>query len=381
MPEGFKEVTHASWLGRIGGALKGILVGLVLFLVAFPLLFWNEGRAVRRHQTLEEGGGAVVSVPADRVDAGNEGKLVHLTGTAVTDATLSDAAFGVSARGVRLKRTVEMYQWQERAKSTTSKQVGGGTETTTTYTYTKTWSATLLSSADFKKPQGHRNPEAMPYDSVEYTAEHVRLGAFTLSPSLVRKIDNFTSLPVPGDAPLPEALRGKGTVHDGGFYLGGDPTSPQVGDVRVRFAVVRPGEVSLIARQARDTFEPYATQAGGTIELLQPGVHTAEAMIRHEQESNVILTWVLRLAGFLLMLFGLALVFRPLSVVADVLPILGSLVGVGTGLIAFLVAFSLSLATVAIAWIAYRPLLGAALLVAAAGLALGIGRRLARRPG
>ena len=43
----FTEVTQQSWFSRITGAVKGILVGLVLFVVSFPLLFWNEGRAVQ----------------------------------------------------------------------------------------------------------------------------------------------------------------------------------------------------------------------------------------------------------------------------------------------------------------------------------------------
>ena len=43
----FTEVEHVSWFGRIGGAFKGILVGLIMFVAAFPLLFWNEGRSVK----------------------------------------------------------------------------------------------------------------------------------------------------------------------------------------------------------------------------------------------------------------------------------------------------------------------------------------------
>ena len=103
----FTEVTSNSWFSRIGGAIKGVIVGLVLFVVAFPLLFWNEGRAVTRYKTLKEGGGAVVSVSAESVDAAHAGKLVHVTGKAVTDATLRDPDFGVSAQALKLKRVVK----------------------------------------------------------------------------------------------------------------------------------------------------------------------------------------------------------------------------------------------------------------------------------
>ena len=72
------------------------------------------------------------------------------------------------------------------------------------------------------------------------------------------------------------------------------------------------------------------------------------------------------------MLVGLNLILKPLPVLADVLPILGDILRVGTGIIAFLSAAILSLVTVAIAWVVYRPLLGIALLVLAAGLAIAV---------
>jgi hypothetical protein len=91
-------------------------------------------------------------------------------------------------------------------------------------------------------------------------------------------------------------------------------------------------------------------------------------MIREAQQSNRILTWLLRLGGFLLMFIGFTLVFKPLSVTADVLPILGSIVGAGTGLVAFLLAAALSLVTIAVAWFVYRPVLGVILIAVAVGL-------------
>ncbi len=370
------EVTHESWFGRIGGAIKGLLVGIILFLVAFPLLFWNEGRAVKRYKTLKEGGGAVVSVASDRVDPGNTGRLIHTTGKADTGAQLTDPVFGVSANALKLNRVVEMYQWTETSQSKTQKKLGGGTDTVKTYSYSKTWSDTPISSADFKDPSEHQNPGSIPFESSELIADEVTLGAYLLSASLVGKIQTFESLPLGSDTPLPQQLEGKAKLHDSGFYIGAAPESPQVGDMRVKFKVVKPTEVSVIAKQVDRTFEPYATKAGGTIELLQTGVHTAAAMIQEAQDSNKMLTWIVRLIGFILMFVGLNMVFKPLSIIADVLPILGDIVGAGTGIISFLFATILSLITIAIAWIVYRPLLGIILLVVAVGLAAAIKGRL-----
>jgi hypothetical protein len=374
--DSFTEVTSESWFSRIGGAIKGILVGLVLFVVAFPLLFWNEGRSVRQYKILKEGGGAVVSVSSDNVDAANAGKLIHVTGKASTEATLTDPVFGVTATALKLKRVTEMYQWKESSESHTKKTLGGGTETAKTYTYSKTWSDKLIDSADFKEPTDHQNPGSLPYESTEHIADVVTCGAFTLSAPLVGRINNFESLALGNNTPLPEPLQGKAILHDGGFYLGADPTSPKIGDARIKFKIVKSTEVSVMASQVGSTFQPYRTKSSGNIELLQTGVFTADAMIQRAQEENATLSWILRLVGFILMLLGLNMMFRPLSVLADVIPILGDIVGVGTGLISFLLAVVLSLMTIAVAWIVFRPLLGLILIVAATGLTVAIKRKL-----
>jgi hypothetical protein len=367
--DSYTEVTEQSWFSRIGGAFKGIIFGLLLFLAAFVLLFWNEGRAVKTYKTLKEGSGIVVSVPADRVDPANQGKLVHLSGRAVTEATLADPVFGVSANALKLRREVEMYQWQERSHSEEKKKVGGGTETVTTYSYSKVWSGHAISSSSFKKSSGHENPGSMPYQDAEQLADKVTLGAFTLPASLVGKIGGAQQLPVSSEIPLPEELAGRAERQDGGFYLGENPASPQIGDVRIKFEIVPQQEISVVAQQSGSSFTPYQSKAGGSIELLQEGMKSAAAMFEKAQSDNTILTWLLRAGGFFLMFLGLSMMLKVLSVLADVLPFLGNLVGAGTGIISFLIAGVLSLLTIAVAWITFRPLLGIGLLAAAAVLA------------
>src|SRR3954452_5853960 len=150
MADSYREVSSEGWGSRLGKAVKGVVVGLVLFLVSFPLLFWNEGRAVHRAQDLEEGTKNVVSISADKADQANNGKLVHLTGKAEPKGTLTDPDFGVSVHAIRLTRTVEMYQWKEEKKEEKKKKLGGGEETVTTYNYNKGWSDDLQDSSKFK---------------------------------------------------------------------------------------------------------------------------------------------------------------------------------------------------------------------------------------
>ena len=359
------EVTSQSWFSRLGKAFKGILLGGVLFLVAFPLLFWNEGRAVHRAQALEEGSGMVISVAANSVDAANDGKLVHVSGKATTNETLSDPAFGITAKGLKLKRKVEIYQWMETSKSKTEKKLGGGTETVTTYSYAKKWSGSAIDSGKFKNPDNHSNPAVMPYQSEYYVAGEVELEAYSLPKFVVDQINRYSTLPISAGIQLPEEIKDTARNQNGTLYIGGNPTAPQVGDMRVSYEVVKPLDVSLIAKQVGNTFEPYRTRSGGSIQLMQTVIHSAESMFESAETSNVILTWILRFVGFIIMALGLKLVFKPLPVIADVLPIAGNIIGAGTGLVANILAAAFSLITIAIAWVFYRPLIGLALIAIA----------------
>jgi Transmembrane protein 43 len=378
----FTEVTGQSWGSRLIEAIKGVLFGVVLFVASFVLLFWNEGRTVRTAKSLAEGASAVVSVSSDRVGPANEGKLVHMTGEATTTETLSDPAFGVSVPAIKLERRAEMYQWEETKKSQSKSKLGGGKETVTTYTYSQDWSPRLIDSSAFKEPKGHQNPPAMGAESQSWTAKKVTLGAFTLSDAQVSMLNKTETLTLNEKAAtsFPAEVKARFKFNDGGYYMGADPSSPAVGDTRVTFQVVRPATVSLVGRQISDTFEAYQAKAGGSILLLNYGTVSADSMFKTAEESNQTLAWILRLVGYLMMAIGLFMIFRPFEIVADVLPILGTLVGVGAALFAGVTAACLTLLTIALSWLYFMPLLGVPLLIlAAAGIAglihLGLKRK------
>lgn len=365
------ETSSQGWLSRLGGAVKGIFVGLIMVIAAFPLLFWNEGRAVKTAKSLDEGRGAVVTTDSGRVDPAKEGKLVHTTGRAKSTETLTDPVFNVSVTAIGLKRKVEMFQWKESSKSESKNKLGGGTETVTTYSYAKEWSDSFIDSSKFKNPQGHRNPSSMAYKSEKWTAGKVTLGAYTLTPAQAAQISGDE--PVKAAAPLSSLENAKRIVeHDGGLYVGENPNSPQVGDMRIKFTQVGESDITIVAKQVGSTFEPYRAKAGSTVDLQRKGIVSADDMFQAAKESNTVMTWILRGVGFILMMMGFSMMLKPLSVLASVVPLFGDIIGAGTGIIAFLMASVLSLITIAVAWIFYRPLLAIALLAAVGGALYGI---------
>ncbi len=369
MSDRFTVTTSQSWFSRIAQSIKSVLFGLILFIASFPLLFWNEGRAVKTARSLSEGAGAVVSVSADAVVPTNEGKLVHLASPVTTDGPVADDEIGVEADGVVLRRNVEMFQWIEEKRSETRKKLGGGEETVTTYEYKKDWSDEPVDSSSFQEPGGHENPNGFPLPPEGFVADPVRVGAFVMSDEQIGKLSGEQDLPLADDfqPTLPESLADQAQISQGKIFVGADPASPVIGDFRISYQVIAPQSVSLIGVQTGDTFAPYQAEAGDTVLLVEEGNHTSEAMFKAAQDANKVLGWILRGAGFVAMFLGLFLVFRPIAVLGDIVPLFGSLLGVGVGLFSFLVAAVLSFITIAIAWIFVRPVLGIALLLVAGG--------------
>lgn len=374
MTDRYTREETVGYGSRVKQSFGGALVGIAMFVVAFPLLFWNEGRAVAEHKALREGAGAVVAVQPAPLDPANEGKLVHVAGLARGSDALVDPTFGMRAEGIALAREVEMFQWVERKETRTEKQLGGSEKRVTTYEYDTKWSDDAIDSDRFEHRDGHRNPGRFPFEANRVRADPVRLGDFVLTPRYVDDIGNATPLaPAPGQ--LPPNLAASFQVDGGRLVTSRDPAKPAVGDVRVSFSVVPQQTVSAIGVQRAGRIEPYVASNGRDVALLESGEVPAERMFAHAQSRASALTWALRGVGFALMWFGLSAALGWLSTVLDVLPILGTLVQKGIGIVSALIALPFAMLTIALAWFVYRPLLSAVLVAVAIGAFVLLRRR------
>ena len=402
----YTETTQTSWGSRLGGAFKGMVTGIVLVVVGTILLYWNEGRTVKTGGAINEARSVAVKVDdISRVDPALAGKVIYATGRADTRDVLTDPIFGASATAIDISRRVEYYQWQEHSRQETRKKLGGGEETVTTYTYTREWVGGPIDSGSFKDPEYQgRNKVLASYEDETLYAPNVTFGGYTLPDFLKRSIGGAVPLdlvldedrkkaifeglsvePGPvGNAALPAvsssdpasldaALMGSVSgvvppqdryIHAQGnvLYLGEKPGSPQVGDIRVTFTQTPPADVSIIAQVAGNTFEEFTATNGYTFSRLSMGTVGMERMFAGAESDNAIMAWILRVVGTIVVIAGLGTILHPLSVIADVIPILGSIVGVGTGLVAFLLGLAWSLLVIAVAWIRFRPVLAASLL-------------------
>ncbi|MGH8048778.1 MAG: TMEM43 family protein, partial [Chthoniobacterales bacterium] len=246
--------------------------------------------------------------------------------------------------------------------------------------YEKDWSGALIDSSDFKQPEGHSNPTAMIAGTETFTAPDATLGAFTVPEDIIGLMNGDSSIKPTQENfdALSDELKTTGHLTSSGYYFGKDPAAAAIGDQKATFEILKPGTFSILAQQNGSTFQPFQTKAGDPIQRVESGTVDAKLMLAHAQAENNILTWVLRLAGLVVMWIGFALIFKPLSVIADVIPFLGSIVGAGGGLVALLISMVVTFITIAIAWLVVRPLLGGSLLVVA-GVVLALAFKAALR--
>ncbi len=368
--DSFTETEEVGWGSRLKDSIGSAVGGGVLFLASFVILFSNEGCSVKNAKAIKEGAKSVISLPSvEKIDPANNAKLVHFSGKTELGGKLTDTDTGISVDAIKLTRSVEMYQWHESKETKTEKKIGGGETKTHTYTYKKEWSSSLIDSSGFKKPEGRRNPASMPLGELKLINEDIKVGAFSIPSGLASGLSDADDLKI-----TPQQNFGLSaqfaTLYkvqpDGSLYKG-TPENPAIGDVRIFYETVPAQEVSIIAAQNGNTVAQHQTTEDRTTFLIASGNVTADAMFKTQAEGNKMMTWVLRLVGFMAMAFGLYMVFKPLATVADVLPFLGNLLEFGLGIFSFLIALFLSLITIAIAWIFYRPLLGIALLVLGVG--------------
>ena len=376
MPDQVTVTTSKGWFSRIGGAFAGVLIGIVLIFGCVWGLAWNEGNAVKVARGLTEGAGAVVEAAASPIDPANDQKLVHVAGDIAVTAPLEDNEFGVSAAGVKLSRTAETYQWQEESKSESRTKLGGGEETVTTYTYSKVWSASAIDSSEFNTPAGHENP-APTFESAEVFATDAVLGGYQLEENVLAQVGGAQPLNLSAQSETIAAAIGETPSHEvsgGTIFIGENSRAPVVGDTRISYEVTPAQEITVVARQNGDNFLEYRARNGSEFLLVADGDIPAADMFQSAQDANTMIAWIIRVVGMVLLMVGFGLILAPFGVLADVLPLAGTIVRMGTGLIGFVLGLIVGTVTIALAWLAFRPVTTLIILAIGGGVAFAVYR-------
>jgi hypothetical protein len=183
-----------------------------------------------------------LAVPSDKIDPANEGRQISLSGDLGVNTPATDSQLGITAEAVMLLRYAEMLQWRE--------QCTGGKNCT----YQQVWSPQLISSAKFREPDGHKNPDRLPLTTARFSSSDVRLGAFKVDAAVLgnyRLDESLKIKPLPfkvSSAQLPSNLATTFRDYNGALYAG-DPEHRKVGDVRVSYRIIPAAKVDLVGIQ------------------------------------------------------------------------------------------------------------------------------------
>ena len=375
-------------------------------IISIILLVRNEKNYVEQKAALNEWASIVQETSSDQIDSSLEWKEIHLYWeTASSDETLKDDVFGIVSDDLKLKRTVEMYQWYEEEKEECHDNYWWSEDCTTTYTYDTEWNEEAIDSSRFYKSQWHENPSTREYESAQRVKSPITLWVYTLSDTFINKLDKYSTVNLSEqNITTPEKYRlvveqvaqGETTdvednnnsylygddtetstntavVSNEKFHINGnqiyiwlDPTKPTVWDLRITFSSVKPSTVSIVWKQVWKELTSYSTSNWRSIALLEQGSVTAEDMFLHAQQANKTMTWILRFLGLLLMFCGFSAMLKFIETLAKVLPFLANIIWIWTGIVALCLTLVVWFITIWIAWIVVRPIVWICCLVVAA---------------
>jgi hypothetical protein len=346
MADSFSTTTTTGYGSRIVNSIKGVVIGFILFIASFIVIYWNEGRvdlsAIAKTSTEISSTSVINNTPY-------AGKLISTNGIVNSEQIIGDNLYLNPDRFIAAERKVEMYSWIEKSESRSKTNTGGSETTTTTYTYSKDWTENPKSSSDFKQPAGHENPKKG-LDGYINKVDTATIGTYKLDPKSIT-LPSFTKFPLNSQ----NVTINDGAVIANDTYLfiekgrGGTFDSPEIGDLRVGYNVLRSGFDGVVfGKLSGDKIEPYFDK-GVTLYRLFTGTRDQAISTLHTEYTTLL--WIFRLVGFMLMWFGLSALFGPISVILDFFPIFGSISRTLIGVITFIVAFVLSIITIVVSMI------------------------------
>ena len=333
----------------------GILGGLLILVIGIGLLWYNEGRTVASQSTINEARKNYKDVKSDTIDDKNEGKLIATKGKLdLSEAgTLTDTTFGISAKGAKLVRTVEVYQWKESCETDDNDNKK--------CTYEKVWESGLIDSSEFEE-SGHTNPTSLLYETETFIADNVKLGSFYLPEELIRSLSTNKKK---NNNNLTEEYKNniEGIVVSGNYLTNVKDNNPEIGNIRISYSYLDEETISVMAVQSGNTFEAYTSKKGKDVYKIMKGNYTGAQILEKMTKTNNTWKWILRALGILLIISGFNSMFSFITNLTDRIPVLGKIVSGATNLISTVLGLGLSLIIIAIAWFRFRPILSIILIL------------------
>ena len=369
--------TRQSFFKKMFNSIIAALIGILLFLGSFVVIYFNEGK---------ENLGAVAEEAIEITQAEHnleKGSLICINGNLNADIYATDTYLKEN-NYIIINRKVEMYAYSENAKSEERDTLGGGSETTTTYTYDKRWTSTgwLEEPSKWKGPVATRPSLPTNYENwiitatnsnslkdLESRASGLSLGRYSVTGNPVFSGQNSLAL---SEANVDEITGVLDYAITSDYILIANqgeisPSEPTLGDIRIMYTVVRAEDTGILFGAIdNDVISGFNTPKGNTFLRFFNETDSREEAIEILGKEYKLLLWVFRIIGFLLMYIGLILMSGPLTKFMSIVPIFSRITSFVFGVIAFFIALILTTIMILISIILHNVWLsiGAGLLIA-----------------
>ncbi|GEM_PF-638601 len=366
------KVERKSFGSKILSSFVTAIIGLVVFLGSFVVLYINEGR---------EDLGKVASAASEVTQEGHsldKGTLIGVKGSITASAYAGDT-YLAQGEYVYIARTVEMYAYIEEEHRESKDNLGGSTTTTTTYSYKKEWTLSPRQTSTF---QGDANelPGSIPADYNQKIAsmpeqaheqgEQLKMGRYTLMDNV--EFSGSKQLKLTQDKINAEALEHY-ALTSSYLFLGDEgisPTSARLGDYRISYLVIDSSDIGILLGAADgDSISAFITPKEHQLYRFFAGAGSLSEAVQILTQEHKTVTWILRLVGFLMMFLGLIAMTGPITKFLSVVPVFSKISGFIFGVIAFFVSLVLTTVIVVISMVLHNFFLAlgvAAILIAVA---------------
>ncbi|MDC0857522.1 TMEM43 family protein [Rickettsiales bacterium] len=395
-------VQRTSYSERLSGSIFSMLLGFVGFFASIYLISWNEGRTIKTYVDLQNLKENLVIVSSKQINRNNNNKIIYVSGYANTNNILQDKLFNISVNALKLKREVEMFQWIETKSTKKKENIGGSVDKITTYNYEMQWHDRLVNSQNFKKKDEHKNPESMAFIKRTFSSNPIFIDDYKLGRVFIDQIVKFTPIDLHDDSfyskdylnnkneineqdvfddqsdvnpSLAVAenkandnvkqqninLNSKFTIEDNYFYNGSNFDNPDIGDIRIKYSVIEPQNLSVIGKQ-KNTKKIVAGKGDyAKVAFLEYGIVSPEDMIEKQEFFNTLTCWGLRLLGIILIFGCLKAIVSPITILLAFIPAISRIFSFLTGIVFMIISLVVGITTIIISWFAYRPILSISL--------------------
>ena len=319
MTDQINETTAMTNNQRVVGSIIGMILGPILFLGSFPLLFWNEGRV---DLSLIATTATEISAEAFSADKSLNGKLILATGILNVDASIGDSLFLKPDKFIAIRRKSEMYSWKERKRTETQTESDGSKAIKTIYNYDTEWTEEPMSLDPFRVMKDRDNPKKG-IGNFTKTAQNATLGVYDFDVSSIKL--PFIGLNLNNqNVQLSQKAKLEGDYIFVSKSGNSSFSNPQVGDLRISYEVVNSGiESTIFGKLDGFRISPYSIGKNSVLYRILPG--TREEALTEFHSEYVITLWMFRVVGFLMMFVGMAILFEPISALLNIIPSLGVL--------------------------------------------------------